>query len=354
MRSSFQTCLPGSCETTGRTDFGPAFQRLFVEHVNRSLHPQSVLPTSGYRVLQEVDTSGHDVVGKDIADIVLDGDHATIVVENYESSDGHGHHYPGYLAFGAQGGKRSVVVLLCVRRESHRQTEGWEQAVVVTYADLLHDLRALVAAEPAWRRKCPEQLFFLEEMFRHFLEGVAAVDVEDRITFIKAMCETGEGERYGYRPQAVAAQEFANLLGQHALRQFEEGRATLSEVKSALRRYCQHALIGQANAALPKGQVVDVYARFVGQWEWCVTLERAASAPFLFLEFGPTAAAQNALAPEPLSSPDYTKVFVTRKPTRQGTIDYIAQTTVGLDEVLRGLSVDDFRLRDGVLTAAAA
>ena len=34
-------------------------------------------------------------------------------MENFESSDGHGHDYHRYLAYGAAGGRQSVVVLLC-------------------------------------------------------------------------------------------------------------------------------------------------------------------------------------------------------------------------------------------------
>ena len=79
------------------------------------------------------------------------------------------------------------------------------------------------------------------------MEGPSATDIDDRITFTKTMCETGEAARYGYRPQEVAAQEFANLLAQHARRQFEEGRGTLSEVKSALKRYAAQRLTEQVN-----------------------------------------------------------------------------------------------------------
>ena len=191
-------------------------------------------------------------------------------------------------------------------------------------------------------------------MFEHFLEGSATMNIDDRLAFIKTMCETGEADRYGYRPQAVAAQEFANLIGQHAQRQFEEGRATLSEIKRVLRRYARQTLMGQVNGALANGPVVEVHARFVGQWEWCVTLERSDSLSVIFLEFGPTALTQNARAPEPLANPDYTKIFVTRKTTRQDAIDHIAQTDVGLDEVLAGLTNDDVRLRDSVLAVAKA
>ena len=56
----------------GTHGFRDAFQRIFVEQVNRALPEESQLPTTGYRVDQEVDTSGHDALGKDIADVVRD------------------------------------------------------------------------------------------------------------------------------------------------------------------------------------------------------------------------------------------------------------------------------------------
>ncbi|WP_313554936.1 PD-(D/E)XK nuclease family protein [Miniimonas arenae] len=137
--------------------FGDSFQRLFIEQVNRGLAEGDQVPPVGYRVLQEVDTSAHDDPGKDIADIVLTNASASIVVENFESSDGHGHGYYRYLAYGATGGKRSIVVLLCARRERHLQTDGWENAVVVTYAELLDRLATHVEGDAAWRRTHPQQ-----------------------------------------------------------------------------------------------------------------------------------------------------------------------------------------------------
>jgi len=333
----------------GTHELGDAFQRLFVEQVNRCLPVASQLPTGGYRVIQEVDTSGHEDLGRDIADIVLTSARARIVVENYESSDGHGHDYHRYFAHGALGGKQSVVVLLCIRRESHRQTDGWEQAVVVTYAELLEGLKAHVAGDIAWRRGHPQQSFFINELVQHFTEGPGVVSGEDRIAFIKAMCVTGEGARFGYRPQEVAAQEFADLLALHAKRQFEEGRKTLAEVKRALKRYAEWTLIGQINGTLPIGPLTSIQARFVGQWEWCVALRRADSQPNVYLEFGPTAVVENGRVAEPVVDPDHTKIFVTRQAADPDGIDRIIQTDVGLDEVLAGLSDDDVRLRDGVL-----
>jgi len=338
----------------GTHGLGDAFQRIFVERVNRHLTAGSQLPTAGYRVLQEVDTSGHDALGRDIADIVLTGTQASVVVENFESSDGHGHDYHRYLAYGAAGGRQSVVVLLCARHEPHRQTNGWEQAVVVTYAELLEDLQAHIGDAAAWRGAHPQQHYFISQLVEHFVEGSGAVNIEDRIAFLTTMCETGESARYGHRPQEVAAQEFAELVAQHARRQFEEGRQTLAQVKRSLKRFAEHTLVGQVNDALLSGQIASVEARFVGQWEWCVTLRRGDSQPTVFLEFGPTAVVENARALEPLVEPDYSKVFVTRLAIGQDGTDQLVQTQVGLDEVLAGLSGDDRRLRDAVLAAINA
>ena len=334
----------------GTHQLGDAFQRLFVEQVNRLLPDASQLPAGGYRVFQEVDTASPEDRGGDIADIVLASPQASLVVENYESSDGHGHGYHRYLAHGATGGRQSVVVLLCARRQSHRQTDGWEAAVVVTYSELLESLKTHFAGDAAWRRGHPRQEFFINELIQHVTEGPGVVSGEDRIAFIKAMCETGEGARYGHRPQEVAAQEFADLLALHAKRQFDEGRQTLAETKRALKRYAEQTLTGQVNETLTSGHVTSVETRFVGQWEWCVTLRRADSQPAVYLEFGPTAVVENGRVAEPLVEPDYTKIFVTRQPAA-GTdgIDRILQTEVGLDEVLAGLGDADPRLRDGVL-----
>lgn len=333
-------------------ELGDLFQRLFIEQVNRSLPSSSQLPTGNYRVVQEVATEGHLNQGGDIADILLTSASASVVVENYEWSDGHGHDYHRYLAHGAVGGRQSVVVLLCARRQSHRQVDGWEHAVVVTYAELLESLRAHVAGDRLRRRGYPRQDFFINELVQHFTEGLGPVSGEDRIAFIKAMCETGEGARYGYRPQNKAAQEFGDLLALHAKRQFEEGRTTLAEVKKALRRYAERTLIDQVNGALTNGHVTSVKAPWTGKWEWCVTLRRADSQANVHLEFGPTAVEENGRVAEPLADSDYSRIFVTREvPGTGGSIDRIIQTDVGLAEVLAGLSDTDQRLHDGVLAA---
>jgi len=328
---------------------GDAFQRLFVSHVNRSLPAEAVLPPSGYRVTQEVDTTAHDDADKDIADIVLTNAQASIVVENYESSDGHGHDYHRYLAYGATGGRSSVVVLLCVTRVAHRQTDGWESAVVVTYAELLGLLKEHIDADAAWRKAHPGQRFFINQLVQHFVEGPMSVSDEDRIAFIKTMCDTGESERFARKQREGAAQAFADVVAQHAKRQFEDGRSALVRVKTSLKGLADLTLRHQVDVALADTHVARVNVQIYGQWAWTVALEFVDASPMVCLVFGPTAVVENGLAPQPVADPDFSKVFVTRTPAGQGAIDHIIQTGVGLEEILDGLSGDDTRLRDAVL-----
>lgn len=147
--------------TEATHDLGDAFQRILLARVNRGL-PADMGPSSaGYRVVQEVDTRGGQevadgAVGMDIADIVLSRHDAAVVIENYGTSDGHGHDYQRYLAHGAAVGRAAAIVLLCHRRERHLQRNGWENAVVVTYGEVLADLQAHIARDSAWRKKHPE------------------------------------------------------------------------------------------------------------------------------------------------------------------------------------------------------
>lgn len=336
---------------------GDAFQRLVLAWVNDSLTADVSLPPTGYRVTQEVDTSG--LVGgvdaaeeMDVADIVLSRPEAAVVIENYATSDGHGHAYDRYLAHGRAGGRTAAVVLLCQRHDRQLLRDGWENAVVLTYAELLGGLRDRIGADASWRRRHPEQAFFIDQMIQHFVEGPAAVNVEDQIAFITAMCETGESARFGYRPIDRAAQEFADLVAEHARRQFEEGRRTLAEIKSRLRTYARTSLMTSVNEVLDVGQIQRVETRFVGTWEWSVALRRTDAQPGIFLEFGPTAVAENAKVPQPVADPDYSKVFVTMHSADGQVVERIRQTDVSLADVLDGLAPGDERLRDAVVSMA--
>lgn len=337
-------------------ELGDACQRIFLSKVNACLQDDPPLPGTGYRVVQEVDTRAAEEAnagsGMDIADIVLSRPDAAVVVENYETSDGHGHDYQRYLAHGATGGRAAAVVLLCHRREDHLLRDGWEHAVLVTYAEVLTELEAHIDRDRQWRERNPDQLFFLRQMIQHFVEGPAAVNVDDQISFIQTMCETGESARYGHRPLDRAAEEFSDLVAEHARRQFEDGRSTLAAVKDGLRTFARTVLVDQVNEGLQHGAIESVTTRFVGQWEWCVELQRANQQPAIFLEFGPTAVVENERVPLPLESPDYSRVFVTLQDASGQSVERIMQTGVGLSEVINDLGREDHRLRDAVLTLA--
>lgn len=339
-------------------DLGDVVQRAFVARVNAELPVEAQLPPTGYHVVQEVNTHGRDEVadefGMDIADIVLSRPDAAIVVENYGTSDGHGHDYQRYLAHGVAGGRASAVVLLCHRREAHLQRDGWEQAIVVTYAELLADLQTYVDHDRWWCRRHPDQLFFIRQMVQQFVEGQAAVDVDDQISFIKAMCETGESARYGYRPRERATQEFADLVAEHARRQFEDSLTTLATVKDGLRSFARAVLVEGVNSKIEDGRIENVVTRFVGQWEWCIELQRTDAQPTIFLEFGPTAVVENERVAEPVERPDYSRVFVTLQDVERESIARIVQTDVSLAEVIDGLRRDDHRLCEAVLTMVVA
>lgn len=336
---------------------GDAFQCILLERINAE-RPADKLPSIGYRVAQEVDTRGDEEaaggeVGMDIADIVLSRQDAAVVIENYGTSDGHGHDFHRYLAHAVGPGRAAAVVLLCHRREAHRQRDGWKEAVVVTYAEVLGDLHAHVAHDPAWCERHPDQFFFIQQMIDHFVEGPAAVNPDDQISFIKAMCETGESARYGYRSQDYATQEFADLVAEHARRQLEDSRKTLATVKAGLQGFARTTLTDQVNEKVERGQVQKSEARLKGIWQWCVALYRADAQPTILLVFGPTAVVENERAPELVSDPDYSRVFVTLKATGQQSLERIVQTEVSLGEVINGLSQDDDRLRDAVLAVAS-
>lgn len=325
-------------------ELGDTFQKIFMNRINAALPEGLAFPRSGYRVIQEADTSSGAATRQDIADIVLMTTHESVVIENFGTSDGHGHNYGGYLSYGAQGGRRSLVVLLCIRREPERQTDGWEQALVLTYAELLGDLRDQVSTNKAWRQRHPRQNFLMNELIENFTEGPRAVNAADHIAFLTAMCETGESARYGHRPQHAAAEEFAETMAQHAKQQFEDGRKTLSDIKRILRHFASGPLLAQVNAALGQEVVANVQANFAGQWEWNVRLLDSSNNLVAALLFGPTAVAYNNEVPDPLPSPDFSRVFVLTEPRDTDRERRLRPTEVGLDEVLAGLEPTDDRL----------
>lgn len=326
---------------------GNLFQRILLLRVNKARPSDDQLPLSGFRVLQEVDTTIAAEPVKDIADIVLLRDDSAVMIENFETSDGHGHDYESYRTYGSANERQSVVVMLCARRERQRLSMGWENAVVVTYSEVLDDLRTHLDTDRGWRGENPRQNVFINELVDQFVEGPQAMTVQDQLEFIKTMCETGESARYGRRNREAVAAEFAAQVAQHAQRQFEDSRKTLGLIKQSLRRYAEPTLRVLVNEATG-GVVQSVSANFQGRWEWSTTLVTGDGEPNIFVAFGPTAATENERAPEPVSDPDYSRVFVARQ--AGAGIDRIAQTEVTLEEVLAGLTDDDQRLSRAVIT----
>ena len=341
----------------GTHELRDAPQRLFLDLVNAQLPAESRLPRSGYEVAQEVVTPGHEALlnpeSADIADILLSSPTAAVVVENYGTSDGHGHDYRRYLALGTAGDRDAVVVLLCQRREKHLQRDGWEQAVVITYSELLTAVRTHTAGDRAWTKQHPDQHFFLRQLFEHFVEGPATMNTDDTLAFLTAMCETGESARYGYQPHDRAAEELGDLIAAQARRQFAESRALLAATKGALRDFARGALMSQVNDRSATGQLEKVVTRFSGQWQWCVELHRAEELPTVFLQFGPTAVAERERVPHLLGNPDYSQVFVALQDRAVDGVSRIKHSGVYLSEVLEGLASDDVRLRDAVLAIVA-
>src|SRR5690606_24025687 len=136
---------------------------------------------------------------------------------------------------------------------------------------------------------------------------------------------TVEYARYGYEPHDVAALEFAELIAQQGKHQFEAGRKTLSSVKNSLNSYAAGVLTVQVNTCLEVPTITSTDAPFRGEWEWSIKLKGDLLPRDIFLEFGPTAVAENDRAPQPVAAPDYSKLFVTRQGPDEIGIDRIAQ-----------------------------
>lgn len=57
----------------------------------------------------------------------------------------------------------------------------------------------------------------------------------------------------------------------------------------------------------------------------------------------------NEQVPDPISDPDFTRVFAVKETTEEEPFERILQSDVGLIEVIEGLAPDDSRLRDAAL-----
>jgi hypothetical protein len=338
----------------GTHQLSDAFQRIFLSEVNAKL--DAAIPFSKYSVRQEVNTSEEDH-GADIADLVLENDQSVLVVENFYTSSGHGHDYYRYLKLGKRDDKRSVVVLLCEYENTAEQTDGWENAAVVTYSSLVDRLKVLVDKRDGipYREQYPEQYSFLNQMQRRYGKG-RPVDDQDVIAFINALCSTGEAGRYQERNRESAAIRFADHLREQALDRFLDGRDLLVLVKQALKGYSAQTLKGQVNTALSREYINDVSATYRGIYEWTVNFDATGEPePALQLKFGPSAWFANEggqgeggsdewRKTVPVDQADYTHLFITSLKAME-----VRQSAVTIAEVLGDLPFDDFRLRDEIV-----
>jgi hypothetical protein len=153
----------------GTHELGDQGQLIFLDELRRGGAEEDRFADGQYVVRQEVNTAAEGL-GHDIADLVLENERERIVVENYYTSDGHGHSYEGYLRFAQAGVSRGLVVLLCHDRDSSRQSEGWEQAAVVTYASVVQEVHRRLNCDYGYQRKHPEAYSFIDQMYRKFVK----------------------------------------------------------------------------------------------------------------------------------------------------------------------------------------
>ncbi|MBO0864211.1 MAG: PD-(D/E)XK nuclease family protein [Mycobacterium sp.] len=340
-------------DAEGTHQLGDAFQRIFIDEVNRGIGDAEPVAYGSFGVRQEVNTADAGA-GGDVADLIVEDKNTVLVVENYYTSSGHGHGYHGYLSFGEQEGKRSVVVLLCAAQNSAEQGDGWEEASVVTYSRLVQRLMDHVAGDESYRRDCAAQYSFIDQMHKRFVKGRKMNDGV-LIDFIDAMCRTGEAGRYGKRPIEPAAVQFADHLREQAKAQFDESREVLQRLKAALRNYAAEVLKGQINQELGREYISGATATFRGSYEWTVNFFTTSEPEaVLQLKFGPSAWYANEQKHGdwgkdvweqvvPVDQADYSHLFITRD--RKA----IRQSVVTLREALEGLSPDDLRLRDEIV-----
>lgn len=332
------------------------FTRIFIDEVNRGLLNQPPFGvTDLYRVRQEVDTSNHGAP-RDIADIVLESDAAVLVVENYYTSDGHGHDYDGYLQYGRRDGRDAAVVILCGQEDRNRLSRGWEQASVVTYEVLLQRLLATVEINARYKREHAEPYGFIEQLHRKFGRGGTHVSDRDVLDFVVALCDAGESGRYGQTNIDVVAEQFATDLADQARERFHEGRAILQRIKERLRSYVSQALAQQLREHFGTQFVEDVKINWSGSYKWAVVIHVDTGANELHQEhvallIGPTAQYfWNRQDPDSIN--DYTRLSLYSERYRDGEkITDLRVSSVRLDEILDGLRPDDVRLRDEVVAA---
>jgi hypothetical protein len=251
--------------------------------------------------------------------------------------------------------------MLCEAERRGALTEGWEGAQVVTYSTLLGRLIESITRDSEYQRTHPDQCVFFEHMHRRFVRG-RDVNDDELVDFVDAMCTSGEAGRYGWQNREDAAISLGDHLREEAIRRFLDSRDVLVKVRNALRDYAVGALVPEVNAALGVERVAPaVYANYRGSYEWTVAFYRADDPQTVLfqIKFGPSAwfANEGGAGSEswttrvPREIADYSRLFLTWMPDMS-----VHQSAVSVRDVLKGLRLDDNRLRDEIvqLTAHAA
>lgn len=331
----------------GTHNLGDRFLRCFIDEVNARLQAlgRETIRFEHFIVEQEQNTRSADK-GADIADIVLQGEHSVLVVENYYVSDGHGHNYCAYLEYGQRLGLTdSVVVMLCALENRALLRDGWERAPVVTYASLINRLFRVLEGDPDYGLANPEPFSFLCQLRKHFMKRKQVND-DTSLEFIKLLCETGEAQRYGFRDGDVS---FGEFIRNEAERKFEESKEVLQTLKSRLRDYLTSSL-PYLNEHLGAGHFDGTKMNFVGIYQWDISLTSNGDRT-LYVLFGPSAWADNEMDKykswdAKVKEPDYSHLFIGVSADRQ-----LRQSAVTMEDVANGLAPDDTRLLDEIVAA---
>jgi hypothetical protein len=325
--------------------------------VNRQLDEKGREPIvdQAFGVRQEQNTAP---VGEpaDIADIVLDGDDTTIVIENYGVPDGHEHDYQGYLDYGASQTQNSVVVLLCESGLGGALVKGWENAPVVLYATLLDRVYEHIQPLPKYRSEYVEQYYFIENMHRHFTNRTAlTMDREGLMQFVDALCRAGEAERFGQKHQDAVARQLADQLREEAIQRYSEGRELLGMAKTILRNYCDATLSPRVNESLGRNVLGRAMVPWSGINAWAVSIaphpdftDKAEGTYVAHLVLGPSAwyEVTKGRWQGTAIQPDFTRVML----LDDRTAGQVVSSGVSIVEVLEGLGAEDTRLHDEMLS----
>ena len=337
----------------GSHNLSDQFVKIFIDELNRTMPNDALFPYGDYLVQQEVNTVANVKIS-DIADLVLENSTARIVVENYFTSDGHGHSYEHYSAYSRHDGRRGEVVLLCREEDRNRLTHGWEHARVITYGVLIDRLYESVCADRKYQRDNPDAYSFIEQMHRKFVSDRSLVGDPDVLKFVTALSHAGEAHRYGALRQDEVAEQFASDIAVQARQRFVEGRELLQRLKAMLRAFSDGPLREQLDDTLSPAKIRNVSMSYAGIYQWSINFEfdgvlLDSIGPQVQLKFGPTAWHANVEDPHwqhriDSDVVDYSHIFVTRIDTY-----VIRQSAVTLQEVLEGLAPTDRRLHDEIM-----